>query len=81
MKNTFLQQFNPIDDSALEDIIPGRAAKLPLRGPNGALDLYACYMPTGTQNEDDKYQLINKLRESLEPNNAVLSILMGDWIS
>ena len=72
VKGAFLQQFNPVDHSAREDIVPGRAAKLTLRGPNGALYLYIYYFPTGTQNEDQEHHIINKLRESLAPSSSVL---------
>ena len=67
------------DSSWKEEIDPGRAARLSLRGPNGALDIYVCYLPTGSEHEDQKQHVIRRLRESLAPNNSVLSILMGDW--
>jgi len=68
-----------VNDTSWKEIDPGRAAKLSLRGPNGALDIYVCYLPTGSEHEDQKQYVIRRLRESLAPNNSVLSILMGDW--
>ena len=79
VKHTFLQNFNKTDDSSWQEIVPGRAAKLSLRGPSGALDLYVCYLPTGSQADNEKLHIINILRDSLSPNDKVLSILMGDW--
>ena len=81
VKHSFLHKFNPIDDRSWQEITPGRAAKLALRGPNGALDLYVCYLPTGTQADvlAQKTQIINSLRDNLAPHDQVLSILMGDW--
>ena len=79
IKNSFLQKFNTVDDSAWQEIAPGRAAKLLLRGPAGALDLYVCYLPTGTQSDSEKQLILNKLRETLHPSDAVLTIMMGDW--
>ena len=79
IKHTFLQHFNPTTNASWQEIVPGRAAKLSLRGPSGAVDMYVCYLPTGSQNEDQKLHTINSIRESLAPNNTVLSILMGDW--
>ena len=78
VKHTFLQNFNKTDDSSWQEIVPGRAAKLSLRGPSGALDLYVCYLPTGSQADNEKLHIINTLRDSLSPNDKVLSILMGD---
>ena len=79
VKHTFLRNFNTTDDSSWQEIAPGRAAKLSLRGSSGALDIYVCYLPTGSQTENEKLHIINKLRDCLAPNDTVLSILMGDW--
>ena len=78
VKHSFLQNFNAINDSSWQEIAPGRAAKLSLRGPSGALDLYICYLMTGTQTEGEKLRIINKLRESMAPNDTARTILMGD---
>ena len=56
VSKTFLQQF-PLsnwedDDGPWEVIAPGRLAVLRLRGPDGNLDLWVAYMPTGTPRVD-----------------------------
>ena len=79
VKRTFLQHFNHTTDAAWHEIIPGRAARLSLRGASGALDLYVCYLPTGSMNEEQRQHTINKIRDNIAPNDKVLSILMGDW--
>ena len=79
VKRTFLEHFNPTSDAAWHEIVPGRAARLSLRGASGALDLYVCYLPTGSMNEEQKQQAICKIHDSISPNDNVLSILMGDW--
>ena len=79
VKQTFLDHFNPIADTNWHEIVPGRVAKLQLRGASGGLDLYVCYLPTGSMNEEQKQQAINKLRDTIAHNDEVLSILMGDW--
>ena len=80
VKHSFLERFNPVDDASWEEIEPGRVARLKLRGPNGALDIYACYFPTGTSSEEQEHkrQLVQKLKRSVAPRDAVLSVLMGD---
>ena len=54
VKHTFLQHFNPVTDDAWHEITPGRASRLSLRGPAGALDIYVCYLPTGCQHDGEK---------------------------
>ena len=44
IKNTFLRRFNPIAPSDWTEVEAGRAAKLSLRGPSGALDIIIVYM-------------------------------------
>lgn len=69
-----------MDEFSWEEIERGRVAQLKLRGPNGALDLYTCYFPTGTSEEQEhKRLLVQKLKRSVAPRDAVLSVLMGDW--
>ena len=81
IKNDFLQNFNPARDDDWDEIEPGRVARLPLRGPNGSLDLYVCYFPTGTSTEEQAHKtaLINKLQAVIRSHHNTLSILMGDW--
>ena len=79
VKHSFLQNFNTTHDRDWQEIAPGRAAKLSLRGPSGGLDLYVCYLPTGSQSEEQKVHIINQLRENISSNDSVLTILMGDW--
>ena len=47
VKRSFMQHFDAAATQWLE-LLPGRAAVLRLRGPQGSLDLYSLYFPTGT---------------------------------
>ena len=47
VKESFLAQFDPAM-TRWEEVVPGRAAVLRLKGPLGALDLYTLYFATGT---------------------------------
>ena len=40
LKRSFLQHFNPTNNEDWYQIVPGRAARLSLRGASGALDIY-----------------------------------------
>lgn len=81
VNHSFLQHFNAVKDSDWQELMPGRAAKLSLRGSNGALDLYVCYLHTGTEaaTEECKRQLIQRISDSIAPRDTTLTILMGDW--
>ena len=47
IRETFLEQFNPVAHKDWIEIVPGRAAVLQLNGPNGSLDIYSLYFHTG----------------------------------
>jgi exonuclease III len=81
IKHDFLQNFNPARDDDWDEIELRRVARLPLRGPNGSLDLYVCYFPTGTLTEEQAHKtaLINNLQAGIRSHHNTLSILMGDW--
>ena len=79
VKETCLKNCNPLEDSNWHEFEPGRLAKLALNGPNGALDLYVCYFPTGSTSEEDKRQLIRRKSDTVAPKDEALTLLMGDW--
>ena len=72
----FLQLFD--DDPVLQDIVPGRVALLPLRGPHGALDLVVWYAPTGNARgaRDD---LRARVAAYLRPAAQVCTVIAGDF--
>ena len=53
IKESLLSKFDP--NPPWKVIVPGRAAKLELRGPEGALDLVVAYFPTGDRPDDNDY--------------------------
>ena len=63
-KDSFLKLFTTI--LPLEVIWPGRAIKLKLRGPHGALDVIATYFHTGSQvTEHDISGVAPMMRDTL----------------
>ena len=63
------------------DLIPGRLARLSIRGALGALDIYAAYLQSGETAEDRQARCtaIASLHSLLRPQNKVLSLAGGDW--
>ena len=63
------------------DIDQGRAGRLTLTGPQGALDLYVVYMPAGETPDDRQARiaLMDRLHARLRPGYQAWSILAGDW--
>ena len=48
IKDAFARRFNPIAPTDWVEVEPGRAAKLSMRGPAGALDIFIVYMASGS---------------------------------
>ena len=63
------------------DLDQGRAGRLTLTGPQGALDLYVVYMPAGETPDDRQARmaLMDRLHARLRPGYQAWSILAGDW--
>ena len=79
VKKSFLQHFNPPSPTDWCEMEPGRLAKLPLRGPNGSLDLVVAYLPTGSGTDGEKKRLLDVLLHNMAPREEVLTLVMGDW--
>ena len=78
LKASFLAQFNPADDSSWEQIEPGRAAVLRLRGPRGGLDVFVLYHHTG---DDLSARACTRaaIAAKMRPQSEVLSVVLGDF--
>ena len=81
VKEQFLLSFNAVTDDSWEEVEPGRAAVLRLRGPQGALDIFVLYHHTGasTQAKSSRSSTRAFLSTAIQPQAEVLSILMGDF--
>ncbi|CAK0847085.1 unnamed protein product, partial [Prorocentrum cordatum] len=85
-KNSFLQLFSHA--ALLEVIWPGRAAKLKLRGPHGALDIIVSYFPAGADGtEQDLFCVAPSMHAALRTFPALRAHLRnrlagrGPWMS
>ena len=79
--NDFLKQFDKVDPNRdWIRIVPGNVARLRLRGPSGALDLFCVYFPTGdaTYSEERK-QAVLEISNNVFPKEEVLSLMAGDF--
>ena len=93
LRNSFLQRFHQ-PSCQWEEIVPGRAAVLRLRGPSGSLDLWAVYFATGIAAElhpqdNAPPALVSTLRQrrhmrlriagAASPPGRVLTVIAGDF--
>ena len=53
--------------------------RIQLRGPEGALDIYVAYFPTGSDAGPERRRIIQTLSEHMEQQQEVLSLIMGDF--
>ena len=81
VQNSLLGMFEETNDDSWFEIIPGRAARLRLQGPLGALDIYVTYMQVGTDQEDKlaRKNTINAISMAMAAREQTLSLIMGDW--
>ena len=75
----FLSKFNDVEEDEVENLAAGRVVRLPLRGPQGALDLYVVYMPTGPNTSCERIQVMRTIAEHMQPQSKVLSLVLGDF--
>ena len=80
VSDNFLKNFDTPVKEDWEVIVKGRAAKLKLRGPNGALDIISVYGTAGSAKEkvDERINLISKIGDCIASRNNVLTIIAGD---
>jgi hypothetical protein len=93
VKKAFLMNF-VAELTSWEEIVPGRAAVLRLRGPQGALDLHAVYFATGTPSliapqtpvetatvpiHEQRQDMRTAVAAACCPSEEVLSIISGDF--
>ena len=82
VSNAFLARFAPVRETDWIQIEQGRLACLRLQGPEGKLDLWTAYLPTGDTPQKDKTARDNTRRllsSHLSPTCSTLSIVVGDW--
>ena len=71
----FLQQFDP--DPVWTDIVPGRVARLRLRGPCGSLDIFVCYLDARDRNA--RQECATSVLPFFSDQKEVLTLLFGDF--
>ena len=79
IKDTFLTNFNPVQDTDFQTLIPGRVGCIPLRGAKGALDLYVAYLPTGSGASAERAYCMDRIGDVMQPRTNVLSLIFGDF--
>ena len=81
LKSDFLKRFNKIDP--IKDwvqIKKGYVAVLKLRGPEGNLDIFCCYYPTGDKvKSSDRQKVSHSISANIASKDEVLTILSGDF--
>ena len=79
MKHEFSTHFNDVTDDAWRVLAPGRVGRIQLRGPEGALDIYVAYFPTGSDAGPERRRIMRIVSGHMEPQQKVLSLFMGDF--
>ena len=78
LRNSFLQQFDPVQPDSWQEHVPGRVASLYLKGPQGAIHIYTVYMPSGHQRAE-RDTIVRALLPTFRPQTEALTLLLGDW--
>ena len=73
-EKSFLEQFNPTPREIWEELVPGRAAVLRLRGRLGSLDIFVLFFPAENHSE-----LEVGLAKAMLPASDVLAVIMVDF--
>ena len=81
LKRDFLSRFNAVVKSrGWIEIIPGYVAILKLHGPEGNLDIFCCYYPTGDSASPAHRQDVSQIiGQHIAAQEEVLTILCGDF--
>ena len=81
IKDAFLRRFNPIGPTDWVEIEQGRAAKLSMRGPSGALDIFIVYMASGSDTavRASRRATTTMISRHMASPEQVLTIMMGDF--
>ena len=74
MKCSFLSNFSSQNWIHVDD---GRVGKLELRGPNGALDIFSCYL--NPQSGAARQASVQAIKRNLKPQGEVLTVILGDF--
>lgn len=80
-KPDFLKNFNPVNSDSWQELVPGRAGRLQLRGSRGSLDIYVVYFNAGAAAgvRQERAQIMRAIAERMEPQQRVLSLILGDF--
>ena len=79
IRSGFLLKFNTVQQDDWTHVIPGRVARLSLRGPKGCLDIFVAYFPTGSQGAQERLGAIDKNAGCVQFREKALTVLVGDW--
>ena len=69
LRNSFLEQFDPIEEGDWEEIVQGRIARLALKGKLGALDIFVVYLTSGSAGRADRIGW-RVYRKSVKPSRT-----------
>ena len=79
LQDSFLSNFNVLQEGDWEDIEAGRAAVLHLRGPQGSLDIWVLYMATGEDGRNERAVTRQTLHHAIRSQTDTLTIMTGDF--
>ena len=79
VQESFLANFNPVDERSWQILVPGRVGRLRLAGDRGGLDLYVVYMPSGSEARRNRIQIMKTIASHVAPREKVVSLLFGDF--
>jgi exonuclease III len=80
VQNSFLPNFNPIQEGDWEELETGRVGRLKLRGAQAALELYIVYLAAGNPAADAaRRRSIDMIARRMAPSPEVLSLIFGDF--
>ena len=80
IKLDFLRRFSA-DAPCWTELVQGRVGRLSLRGPDGALDLFTVYFPTGTRRRLDEHSASQAAEDlSLRQQREELAVSIRSWL-
>ncbi|CAK0903262.1 unnamed protein product [Prorocentrum cordatum] len=81
VKSSFLMKFNPVRPEDWVPLEAGRAAKLFLRGPSGALDIIVVYLTSGSDQtiRATRRATMTSIAQHVAPREQVLIVMLVDF--
>ena len=78
LKQAFLDHFLPVKKEDWDEFCPGRVGILNLSGPEGCMAIIAVYLPSGTDEGQERKDIVSKIARWVEAHPEKLCVLTGD---